>query len=135
MQEMFGVNTSFKGNLFSETILKGDQVISLNNYGRLGVEFELAIEIGQDFGANVDNLTVEDCVSKVSAVYPAFELIDDRNADYPKVDLISQTADNSGTQTRFLELNHKTFLIWILALTRFLKVLTEILKLQLLVQL
>ena len=95
MQEMFGVNTSFKGNLFSETILKGDQVISLENYGRLGVEFELAIEIGQDFGTNSDNLTVEDCMSKVSAVYPAFELIDDRNADYPTVDLISQTADNS----------------------------------------
>ena len=60
MQEMFGVNTSFKGNLFSKTILKSDQVISLKNYGRLGVEFELAIEIGQDFGANANNLTVED---------------------------------------------------------------------------
>ena len=65
MQEMFGVNTSFKGNLFSKTILKGDQVIPLKNYGRLGVEFELAIEIGQDFGANANNLTVEDCMSKV----------------------------------------------------------------------
>ena len=34
-------------------------------------------------------------MSKVSAVYPAFELIDDRNADYSKVNLISTTADNS----------------------------------------
>ena len=95
MQNMFGVNTPFKGNLFSKTILKGDQVISLSNYGRLGVEFELAIEIGEDFDINFNNLTVDDCMRKVSAVYPAFELIDDRNADYPKVDLISQTADNS----------------------------------------
>ena len=95
MQNMFGVNTPFKGNLFSDTILKGDQVVSLKNYGRLGVEFELAIEIGEDFGTNSNDLTVEKCMSKVSAVYPAFELIDDRNADYPKVDLISQTADNS----------------------------------------
>ena len=95
MQEMLGVNTSFKGNLFSKTILKGDQVISLLNYGRLGVEFELAIEIGEDFGANSSQLTVKESMKKVSAVYPAFELIDDRNADYPTVDLISQTADNS----------------------------------------
>ena len=95
MQEMFGVNTSFKGNLFSKTILKGDQVISLKNFGRLGVEFELAIEIGEDFGTNLRDLTVEKCMSKVSAVCPAFELIDDRNADYSTVDLISQTADNS----------------------------------------
>ena len=95
MQNMFGVNTPFKGNLFSDTILKGDQVISLKNYGRLGVEFELAIEIGEDFGTNSNDLTVEKCMRKVSAVHPAFELIDDRNADYSKVDLISQTADNS----------------------------------------
>ena len=95
MQNMFGVNTPFKGNLFSETILKGDQVISLKNYGRLGVEFELAIEIGEDFGNNFNNMTVEECMSKVSAVYPAFELIDDRKADYAKVNLISTTADNS----------------------------------------
>jgi 2-keto-4-pentenoate hydratase len=95
MQAMFGVTTSFKGNLFSKTILKGDQAVSLSNYGRLGIEFELAIEIGEDFGTNFNNLTVEECMSKVSAVYPAFELIDDRNADYPTVDLISQTADNS----------------------------------------
>jgi 2-keto-4-pentenoate hydratase len=95
MQNMFGVNTPFKGNLFSETILKGDQVVSLKNYGRLGVEFELAIEIGEDFGANFKNMTIEECMSKVSAVYPAFELIDDRKADYSKVNLISTTADNS----------------------------------------
>ena len=41
------------------------------------------------------NMTVEECTSKVSAVYPAFELIDDRKADYSKVNLISTTADNS----------------------------------------
>ena len=95
MQNMFGVNTSFKGNLFAKTILKGNQIISLSNYGRLGVEFELAIEIGEDFGTKFNNLTVEDCMHKSKAVFPAFELIDDRNADYSKVDLISQTADNS----------------------------------------
>jgi 2-keto-4-pentenoate hydratase len=95
MQDMFGVNTPFKGNLFSETILQGDQVISLKNYGRLGVEFELAIEIGEDFGTNFNNMTVEQCMRKVSSVYPAFELIDDRKADYSKVNLISTTADNS----------------------------------------
>ncbi len=95
MQNMFGVNTPFKGNLFSETILHGDQVISLKNYGRLGVEFELAIEIGENFGTNFNNMTVEECMRKVSSVYPAFELIDDRKADYSKVNLISTTADNS----------------------------------------
>ena len=109
MQNMFGVNTPFKGNLFSETILKGDQVISLKNYGRLGVEFELAIEIGEDFGTNSNDLTVEKCMSKVSAVYPAFELIDDRNADYPKVDLISQTADNSWNANTVLGSKSKNF--------------------------
>ena len=109
MQEMFGVNNSFKGNLFSKTILKGDQVISLKNYGRLGVEFELAIEIGEDFGTNSNDLTVEKCMSKVSAVYPAFELIDDRKADYSKVNLISTTADNSWKANTVLGSKSKNF--------------------------
>ena len=109
MQNMFGVSTPFKGNLFSETILKGDQVISLKNYGRLGVEFELAIEIGEDFGTNSNDLTVEKCMSKVSAVFPAFELIDDRNADYPTVDLISQTADNSWNANTVLGIKSQNF--------------------------
>ena len=109
MQNMFGVNTPFKGNLFSETILKGDQVVSLKNYGRLGVEFELAIEIGEDFGTNSNDLTVEKCMSKVSAVYPAFELIDDRKADYSKVNLISTTADNSWNANTVLGSKSKNF--------------------------
>jgi 2-keto-4-pentenoate hydratase len=109
MQKMFGVNTSFKGNLFSKTILNGNQTISLENYGRLGVEFELAIEIGEDFGSIFKNMTVEECMSKVSAVYPAFELIDDRNADYPEVDLISQTADNSWNANTVLGSKSKNF--------------------------
>ena len=109
MQNMFGVSAPFKGNLFSETILKGDQVISLKNYGRLGVEFELAIEIGEDFGTNSNDLTVEKCMSKVSAVYPAFELIDDRKADYSKVNLISTTADNSWNANTVLGSKSKNF--------------------------
>ena len=109
MQNMFGVNTPFKGNLFSKTILKGDQVVSLKNYGRLGVEFELAIEIGEDFGTNSNDLTVEKCMSKVSAVYPAFELIDDRKADYSKVNLISTTADNSWNANTVLGTKSKNF--------------------------
>jgi 2-keto-4-pentenoate hydratase len=73
------------------------------------VEFELAIEIGEDFGSNSNNLTVEKCMRKVSAVYPAFELIDDRNADYPKVDLISQTADNSWNANTVLGTKSQNF--------------------------
>ena len=48
-------------------------------------------------------------MSKVSAVYPAFELIDDRNADYSKVNLISTTADNSWNANTVLGSKSKNF--------------------------
>ena len=84
-----------KGNLFSETILYGNQTVSLSNYIRLGIDCELVIEIGEDFGNNTNEITLSDCYKKVVALYSAFELIDDRNADYSNLSLISANAENS----------------------------------------
>lgn len=95
IQELFGVDTPMKGNIFAESILFEGQKIKLKNYVHLGVEFELAVEIGEDFDPNGIDLDEENCLRKISAVFPAFELIDDRNADYSTVDLKSGTADNS----------------------------------------
>ena len=95
IQAMFGIDTPMKGNLYSETILHGNQTVSLADYVHLGIEFELAIEIGEDFGKNTNGLTINDCHQKISAIYPALELIDDRKANYSTVNVISVTADNS----------------------------------------
>jgi 2-keto-4-pentenoate hydratase len=95
IQELFGVDTPMKGNIFSDNILFEGQKIKLENYVHLGIEFELAVEIGEDFDPNGHDLNEESCLRRISAVFPAFELIDDRNADYSTVDLKSLTADNS----------------------------------------
>ena len=102
IQALFGVDKPMRGNIFSKTVLYGNKKVAIEDYVHLGVEFELAVEIGEDFGANCKELNVSDCISKVAAVYPAFELIDDRNADYSTVDLISATADNSWNRMNIL---------------------------------
>ena len=109
IQALFGVDTPMRGNIFSKTVLYGNQKISITDYVHLGVEFELAVEIGEDFGANCKEMNVSDCMSKVAAVYPAFELIDDRNADYSTVDLISATADNSWNGSNILGNRQRNF--------------------------
>ena len=119
IQALFGVNTPIKGNIFSKTVLHGNQTVDASDYVNLGIEFELAVEIGEDFSANCQNLSINDCMNKVAAVYPAFELIDDRNANYSTVDLISATADNSWNansvlgqrQTNFKHLNFENNLV------------------------
>jgi len=95
IQEMFGVDTPIKGNIFAETILHGDRTVFLSDYVNLGIEFELCVEIGEDFGKETNGLTIKDCYRKIAAIYPSFELIDDRNANYDTVNLISATADNA----------------------------------------
>ena len=119
IQALFGIDTPIKGNIFSKTVLHGRQRIDASDYVNLGVEFELAVEIGEDFSLNCENLDIIDCMNKVAAVYPAFELIDDRKADYSTVDLISATADNSWNansilgprQTNFKHLNFESNLV------------------------
>ena len=102
IQAMFGIDTPMKGNLFADTILYGNRAIEISDYVNLGIEFELCVEIGEDFGKNTTGLTINDCYKKIAAIYPAFELIDDRNADYTNVNLISATADNSWNANNIL---------------------------------
>ena len=51
-------------------------------YGRLVVEFEIAVELGADLPPKAGDYTRNEVAEVVAAVRPAFELVDDRGADY-----------------------------------------------------
>ncbi len=68
---------------------------SLADYGRLGLEFELAVRMGSTAGMRRQPYDAESIRDHVDAVMPAFELIDDRNADYDGFDAHSLIADNT----------------------------------------
>lgn len=68
--------------------------LAATDFGRLGLEVELAVTLDRlpvgdgPFGPS-------DITPLISTVSAAFELIDDRNADYSRIDVFSLVADNS----------------------------------------
>ena len=82
MRAMVGLNDSVAGDMMEKTLRRGNATVRAADYVRLLVEFEIAVELGEDLpaiGAPYDRKRV---AGAVAAVMPALELADDRNADY-----------------------------------------------------
>ncbi len=92
IQEMCGVSEPAYGSILKEYIHPNDHVAKLGEFIRLGIEFEVAVEIGETLPGDVTH-NKESVAPYVSAVMPAFELIDDRDADYAHLDAISLLTD------------------------------------------
>lgn len=92
MQEMCGIDTPIAGVVLEGRRLANGARISLADYGRVGIEFEVTVRMGADLGAGADLDAVSAAVDRVCA---SFELIDDRAADYAALDVLSLVADNS----------------------------------------
>ncbi len=94
IQELCGVDQPCGGHVFRETIHASPASLSLGDFNGLALEFELAVRLGQDMPAASSPFTAESVRDCVAACHPAFELIDDRRADYSTLDAISMVADN-----------------------------------------
>ena len=101
MQEMCGVNHPNSGVVFESRLLKSGAALSLSRLGRLGIEFECCARLGTSLHPRGKPYTLEEVGAAVDAVCPAFEVIDDRNSDYP-LDLLSLVADNSWNEGNVL---------------------------------
>jgi 2-keto-4-pentenoate hydratase len=64
-------------------------------FGRLGLEFEIAVRIKSDVPAAPMPYTAEMIQPHIGGVCAAIELVDDRSADYAKLDVLALVADNS----------------------------------------
>lgn len=82
MQAMVGLDAPIAGRLMSRQVVGGPAHVRLSAYGRLALEFEIAVELARDLPAPdglCDRATAE---AALGAIRPAFELVDDRRADY-----------------------------------------------------
>jgi hypothetical protein len=64
-------------------------------YHHLGVEFEVAVRLGDDLPASGGPWTRASVASKVAACLPAFELVEDGDADYKTLDAFTLIAQNT----------------------------------------
>jgi len=93
MQAMVGVDHPLAGVIVEDKVHQSGFIAPLKNYQHIGLEFEVAVEIGSPLsGADVDRAAVE---KVVSSVRPAFEIVEDRRADYDTLEAFSLIAENA----------------------------------------
>ena len=95
MQAMCGIDSPVAGVILSDRALQSGATLRSGDYGRCGVEFEIAVRIGRDLQPGGPVITLEDVEAAVEAVAPAIEVVDDRNCDYASLDVLSLVADNA----------------------------------------
>jgi 2-keto-4-pentenoate hydratase len=94
MQQMCGVDHPLAGAILSSLLYRSPARLPIAQFIRLGVEFEVAVKLGADLPAAAGPHTRESVARAVAACMPAFELVEDRNADYKNLEAFSLIADN-----------------------------------------
>ncbi len=94
IQELCGLDHPIFGTMFSTDVFNSPRNLQLADFQHPGLEFELAVEIGETLPSDrsYDAASIRHYVSNI---YPAFEVIEDRNADYSCLDVLTLAADNA----------------------------------------
>jgi 2-keto-4-pentenoate hydratase len=95
MQQMTGVDQPAAGAIFSTVVHPSPARLDLVAYHHLGVEFEVAVRLGDDLPASGGPWTRASVAGRVAACLPAFELVEDGGADYTALDAFSLVAQNT----------------------------------------
>jgi len=95
MQELMGIDHPCGGTIFSSRVHKSPAKIAKRDFVNVRVECELAVRLGHDLPGGSSAWTRETVRPAVGEVMAAFELIEDRNADYKASRALSLIADNA----------------------------------------
>ncbi len=95
MQAFCGIDHPIAGVVLASRVLESGASVRRSDFGRLGLEFEIAVRLKSDIPATASPMTAEMMAPHIDGVCAAIELVDDRNADYAGLDVRSLVADNS----------------------------------------
>jgi 2-keto-4-pentenoate hydratase len=95
MQTFCGIDHPIAGVVLASRVHRSGATVRRADYGRLGLEFEIAVRIKSDVPVTAAPCTAEMIAPHVGGVCAAIELVDDRAADYSSLDVLSLVADNS----------------------------------------
>src|SRR5690606_21911786 len=95
MQKFCGVAQPIAGCVLSNGVLASGVSLRKADFHRLGIESELALRIGKEVPAVRSAGDLRDLTACVDAIAAAFEVIDDRDADYAHLEASSIVAENS----------------------------------------
>src|SRR6201995_5880670 len=93
MQTFCGIDHPIAGVMLAKRVYPSGTSVRRADYGRLGLEFEIAGRMKSDMPATAT--TPAAVAPYVDGVGTAIEIVDDRAADYTNLDVKSVAADNS----------------------------------------
>jgi len=94
MQAFCGIDHPIGGVVLARRVHRSGAAIRRSDFGRLGLEFEIAVRIKSDVPVTGD-FSAAMIAPHIGGVAAAVELVDDRDADYASLDVLSLVADNS----------------------------------------
>ena len=95
MQTFCGIDHPIAGVVLASRVHRSAVAVRRPDFGRLGLEFEIAVRIGSDVPVEGAAFSAEAIGPHIDGVCAAIELVDDRDADYTRLDVLSLVADNS----------------------------------------
>lgn len=95
MQAFCRIDHPIAGVVLTRRVHRTGASVRRSDFGRLGLEFEIAVRIKSDIGATETPCTAATIAPHIDGVCAAIELVDDRGADYTNLDVLSLVADNS----------------------------------------
>jgi 2-keto-4-pentenoate hydratase len=94
MQQLMGIDHPCGGLIFERRVFRSPAEIRLSDHMHLVLECELAVRIGRALPKLPQPYAADSVRPAIAAIMPAFELIEDRKADYKSVQALSIIADN-----------------------------------------
>ena len=95
MQELMGIDQPCMGAVFASRVHAAPARIAKAGFVNMRIECELAVRLGRDLPKGASPHTRQSVRLAVSEIMAAFELIEDRNADYKNCAALSLIADNA----------------------------------------
>jgi 2-keto-4-pentenoate hydratase len=95
MQAFCGIDHPIAGVVLASRVHRSGASVRRSGFGRLGLEFEIAVRIKSDVPVTATPMTADMIAPHIGGVCAAIELVDDRSADYAGLDVLSLVADNS----------------------------------------
>jgi 2-keto-4-pentenoate hydratase len=91
-QQQLGIHQPIGGFILERSIFRSPATVPVADYVHVGLELEIAVRLAQTLPASAAPFTRDTVARAVGEVMTAFEIVDDRNADYVSLSKIYLTA-------------------------------------------
>jgi 2-oxo-3-hexenedioate decarboxylase/2-keto-4-pentenoate hydratase len=94
MQAFLGIPNPCAGDVFEETVRHGSASVPRSGFVKLGIECEIAVELGRNVFPSDGPFTRDSIASAVNALMPAIEIVDDRYHNYSELGVPTLIGDD-----------------------------------------